>query len=554
MRRYRNPAIKQLRDHQIKYAPRELRLKQIDRAEFLLNELQPNTPLSYQELCEKVTSYRGEMYPDLVLTGEEARHDLRCFVEDLSDSVNISADNAGEQVWTLEDLGKLFNVSTKTVSRWRDRGLVSRRFRFNGRKRVGFLKSSVERFVQSHSNEVDHGSNFSQLSLDDRERLIHRARKLVQAGGCQTEVNHRLARSFGRSPETIRYTLKRYDKAHPEVAVFPHSSIPLTDEQKREMYRRFGRGVSIESLSIDFDRTRTSIYRLIAEVRAQFMLNEPINFMDAADFHESNADVLILSAPPQTESQHLPVKTPLGLPPYLESLYAIPLLSREEEVYYFRKMNYLKCRAAELQKGLDLVRPKTRTMDEIERLLKQAGDVKNFLIRSNLRLVVSIAKKHSKPNISFFEMVSDGNMALMRAIEKFDYTRGFKFSTYASWAIMKNYARSIPAEFTQLDRFQTGTDEVFSQSSNQRSDGLTEELINHRQHETLMTIILQLPAREREIIVSRFGLSHGSRPKTLEQVGVKLGVTKERIRQLEVRALEKLRKIAEGARLDIPGI
>ena len=130
MRRYRNPAIKQLRDHQIKYAPRELRLKQIDRAEFLLNELQPNTPLSYQELCEKVTSYRGEMYPDLVLTGEEARHDLRCFVEDLSDSVNISADNAGEQVWTLEDLGKLFNVSTKTVSRWRDRGLVSRRFAF----------------------------------------------------------------------------------------------------------------------------------------------------------------------------------------------------------------------------------------------------------------------------------------------------------------------------------------------------------------------------------------------------------------------------------------
>ena len=119
---------------------------------------------------------------------------------------------------------------------------------------------------------------------------------------------------------------------------------------------------------------------------------------------------------------------------------------------------------------------------------------------------------------------------------------------------MKNYARSIPAEFTQLDRFQTGTDEVFSQSSNQRSDGLTEELINHRQHETLMTIILQLPSREREIIVSRFGLSHGSRPKTLEQVGVKLGVTKERIRQLEVRALEKLRKIAEGARLDIPGI
>ena len=74
--------------------------------------------------------------------------------------------------------------------------------------------------------------------------------------------------------------------------------------------------------------------------------------------------------------------------------------------------------------------------------------MKNFLIRSNLRLVVSIAKRHMKPRMSFFEMVSDGNMSLIRAIEKFDYTKGNKFSTYATWAIMKNYARSIPAEHT----------------------------------------------------------------------------------------------------------
>ena len=140
MSRYRNPAMKQLRDQQIKFAPREARLKQIDRAERLLNELQPDTSLGYPELCEKITSYRGEMYPDLVLTGDEAVHDLRCFVEDLSDSADIPADNAGEEVWTVDDVSRRYNVSTKTVSRWRDRGLVSRRFRFGGRKRVGFIK------------------------------------------------------------------------------------------------------------------------------------------------------------------------------------------------------------------------------------------------------------------------------------------------------------------------------------------------------------------------------------------------------------------------------
>jgi RNA polymerase sigma factor (sigma-70 family) len=193
-------------------------------------------------------------------------------------------------------------------------------------------------------------------------------------------------------------------------------------------------------------------------------------------------------------------------------------------------------------------------MDEVERLKQQADEVKNFLIRSNLRLVVSIAKKHMKPNVSFFEMVSDGNMSLIRAIEKFDFTRGFKFSTYASWAIMKNYARSIPAEHTQMDRFRTGNEEIFHQSSDPRTVGLADELVNHRQHEALMGILAQLAPRERDIIISRYGLSEGAAPQTLEQVGSKLGVTKERIRQLEARALAKLREIAETEHLDVPGI
>src|SRR5436190_21467982 len=121
--RSRNPAIKQLRDQQIKYAPRDVQLTQISRAERLLDELNPGGTYRYPELCEKITSYRGEMYPDLVLTGEEAVHDLRCFVKDLSDSAEIAAENAGEEVWTVDDVSRRYNVSTKTVSRWRNKGL-----------------------------------------------------------------------------------------------------------------------------------------------------------------------------------------------------------------------------------------------------------------------------------------------------------------------------------------------------------------------------------------------------------------------------------------------
>ena len=554
MQRYRNPALKQLRDQQIKYAPRDVQLTQISRAERLMDELNPAGTYRYPELCEKITTYRGEMYPDLVVSGAEAVHDLRCFVEDLSENADISADNAGEEVWTVEDVSKRFNVSSKTVSRWRDRGLVSRRFRFGGRKRVGFLRSSVERFVTKHAEDVDRGSQFSQLSVAEREKLIQRARRLAKAGGCPTEISHRLARKFHRSPETVRYTLKNYDKDHPEAAVFPNALNTITEEHKLEIYRSFRKGVSVDEIAQKFERTRASIYRMVAEVRAEQLLEKPIDYMNAPMFEDDDAAETILQPAPVQERKTTPVKTPPGLPPYLNSLYAVPLLTKDEEVYYFRKMNFLLFQASQLQKQIDRTQPKTKDMDAIERLIGQANEVKNFLIRSNLRLVVSIAKKHMKPNANFFEMVSDGNISLIRAIEKFDYTRGFKFSTYASWAIMKNFARSIPAEYTQLERFRTGNEEVFHQASDPRSERLNEEVVNKRQHEALMQILSQLDPRERDIIVSRYGLKEGKPAQTLEQVGQKLGVTKERIRQLESRALQKLRKIAEDEHLDVPGI
>ena len=220
----------------------------------------------------------------------------------------------------------------------------------------------------------------------------------------------------------------------------------------------------------------------------------------------------------------------------------MPLLTKEEEVYYFRKMNYVKFCAARLRDQLDVTRAKSRDMDQIETFLDQSLEIKNLLIRSNLRLVVSIAKRHIKPTSNFFEMVSDGNISLIRAIEKFDFSKGNKFSTYASWAIMKNFARSIPAEHTHLDRFRTGNQELFHSSRDDRSDQFGQELVNHRQHQLIMSILDQLDEREKEIIMFRFGLNQGTEPQTLEQVGSHFGVTKERIRQLEARAAGKIAK------------
>jgi len=554
MAHYHNPAIRQLKDQQVRFMPRDVRLAQIERAERLVHELQPDETYHYQDLCQRITEFRPELYPDLVLSGDEAAHDLRLFIEDLSDSADIPADSCSEEVWTVEELSRQFSVSTKTVDRWRNRGLISRRFVFGNRKRVGFLRSSVERFLTHQGITVEQTGGFNRLTDEERTQIIARARRLAQAGGSPTEISRRLARKLGRAVETIRTTLKHHDLNNPDEPIFPDAQLQLTDDVKNEIYRGFRKGIKVSRLAQKYGRTRTSIYRIVTEVRAQRLLDQPISYIHNPEFDAPGADEAILHSPvPESPKTSIP-KPPPGLPPYLAQLYKIPLLTREQEVHYFRKFNYLKHCAAKLREKLEVSRAKSALMDQIETCLDAANEIKNLLIRSNLRLVVSIAKKHVKPTVSFFEMVSDGNLSLIRAIEKFDYGRGFKFSTYASWAIMKNYARSIPAENTWHERYRTGSEELFLSSTDRRSDQFEQERTNLQQHEALMRILSRLDERERSIIISRFGLEQNTEPETLEELGGRFGVTKERIRQLETRALAKLRRIASAENLDIPGI
>ncbi|KAA0140807.1 sigma-70 family RNA polymerase sigma factor [Gimesia chilikensis] len=552
--KYNNPAMKQLADQQVKYAPHDVKLAQMDRAEALLTEIDLEQEYQYPEICKQITTYRSEIYPDLMINGSDVMHDVRCFIEDLSESAEIDVEDVEEDVFTVQDLSKKFNISTKTVDRWRDKGLVSRRFRFNGRMRVGFLKSSVDRYLQNNKGHVARSMNFSQLSDEDREEILRRARRLARYGGCPAEISRRIARHMNRSPETIRYTLKNFDRENPELAIFPNAPEKITDQQKRDIYNSFRRGIPVDKLARRYCRTKASIYRIISEARAARLHAQTIDYMHSDEFDQSGAEKVILGPAPEVDKSNEKVRTPPGLPPYLASLYSIPLLTREEEAYYFRKLNFLKYKAAQIQEKLDPNRPKARDMDQIEKLLDESTDVKNFLIRSNLRLVVSIAKRHIRPGGNFFEMVSDGNMSLIRAIEKFDYTKGNKFSTYASWAIMKNYARSIPAEYKVLDRFRTGNDELFFQSTDERESQYREELINQKQHAVIMSILDQLDGREKDILIYRYGLNARNEPQTLEQVGDRFGVTKERIRQLESRALKKLRRITQVERVEIPGI
>ncbi|MCI0463083.1 MAG: sigma-70 family RNA polymerase sigma factor [Gemmataceae bacterium] len=550
MSAFKHPALKQLTDQQVRFVPPARRLEQLARAERLLAELVPDKQYPYQFICFRITDFRPDAYPDLLIEGGDLQHDLGQFIAELAGSLPaIPTEELTEPVMTLEEFSKKLNVTPKTINRWRKRGLIGVPVLVDGRKQVGFMPSLVDPFLSANQERVQRSARFSHLTDDEKEEILRRARRLAQVPASSlTEISRHIARRLGRSAETVRYTIKNFDREHPDQALFPEVTGPLDEATKQTIYNSYRRAIAVDTLAKRFSRTRTSIYRVINEVRAKRILAQPLDYIPAACFDDPALEPEILGSMPDEErfeTNRKQMRIPKDAPPELAPLYEMPLLTREQEAHLFRKMNYLKYRAYQLRADLDPARARTQELDRIEELQDQASRVKEQLINCNMRLVVSIAKRHVAQTDNFFELLSDGNVSLIRAVEKFDYSRGNKFSTYASWAIMKNFARSIPEEKHRRERYVTGHEELFEAAPDTRTDEqeclASAEQASHK----VNRLLALLDPREREIIRLRAGLDSGSEGMTLEKIGERLGITKERVRQLNVRAMKKMRNLAE---------
>ena len=287
-------------------------------------------------------------------------------------------------------------------------------------------------------------------------------------------------------------------------------------------------------------------------IRARRLLGTELRYVAHPSFDDPDAFDAILAPMPAPDVARAPrhTKASAGMPPYLASLYDEgPLLSREQEAHLFRKMNYLKARASRLRDRIVPARPRTADLDEIERHLDEALAIKTQIVRANLRLVVSIAKRHLGPRDDLFERVSDGNYALIRAVDRFDYARGNKFSTYASWAII-NGLRRRKREKIERGRFVTGHAAMLRSTADTRADEHDHEKTQKECQCQVERWLGRLDDRERRIIASRYGIG-GADEMTLKQIGKELGITKERVRQIETRAHQKLRGLAQREVLDL---
>lgn len=546
MRAYHSEALGELA-RQLSVGLLRLRQGYIDAAEELLNLATPDKEYPFEFVVFKLTGYRpARVQPVEPLPGGALRADLQTLILDLCDSFDYGVGLYAEPVYDTESLARHFHVATKTIQRWRRQGLVARRMVFpNAKRRIAFLQRSVDAFTGQRRRQVERSSRFSQLTEEERQDILRRARRMANyTNCCLHDVAKRIATKTGRALETIRYTIRNFDKTHPEEAIFPQLSDPLDEPSKEVIYQSFLRGVAVPVLAERYKRTRSSIYRVINEMRARRLLALEIDYVFNNQFDLPNADDTMLGPPaPEDKPPGRPTRAPKDLPPYLAGLYEVPLLGPREEQHLFRKYNYLKHKADRLRKKIDVNQVRMSDVARIESLLLQANAVKNQIIRANLRLVVSIARKHlpGGPQ-SLFELISDGNISLMRAVEKFDYSRGYKFSTYASWAIMKNFARSVPRERYRLGRFVTGQEETLDIAAGLATYDPNEVSLPEIR-ESLDVVLAQLSPRERTILIGHYGLDEKGNPATLEELGRKFGISKERVRQIEINALKKLRAL-----------
>jgi RNA polymerase primary sigma factor len=537
---------------QLKRGPRRLCLRHLCNIEFLLSVLEAGKRYPYDFIRHALTGYRSRSRPGngtaaAELVSEQAiRSDLVTLAEDLSAHADIPFSAWLEQLHTVAELAGRFDVSTKTIFRWHRRGLIGWRVRFADRRaRLAFPERCVRRFVAENAELVHRGSSFSQLSDAERRRIIDRARELADRGDCSVNlVAKALAAETQRAVETIRLLLKNYDQTHPKTGIFNRSGLKVdADDERLKVWEAYLDGASIESLAKRFNRSAASLYRTITEMRARELKARPVEFVYSEEFDQPGADEAILNDPAAAAPTDGPTpkrRIPPELPPYLQQLFRIPLLTPAGEAALFRKFNYLKCKADRLRQQVDPETAVARQLDEIEDLVEQARKIKSRITQANLRLVVSIAKRHARLRCDFFEIVSDGNLSLMRAVERFDYSRGFKFSTYASWAIMKNYARTMPEHRQHRDRYQTGREELLEHLASPPPEEHESDYLP-AVRATLDRMLSTLDGREQSILRQRFGLDEHREPQTLEQIGRRFGVSKERIRQLETRAMTKLR-------------
>jgi len=383
------------------------------------------------------------------------------------------------------------------------------------------------------------------------------------------------------------------------------------DEIKELLSKGQGRGIltqdeiseSLQGLSLTPEQI-DHLYVLLDELNVEVVDGPSAESLHELEEEEEAGESKVASLEKDLElAGKAPTNDPVRM--YLKEIGKVPLLTAQEEVELAKRIEAGEEASAKLREAGDkLSREEKRALRRQERSGQEA---KRKLVEANLRLVVSIAKRYVGRGMLFLDLIQEGNLGLIRAVEKFDFRKGYKFSTYATWWIRQAITRAIadqartiripvhmvetinklirvqrqllqelgrePTPEEIAERMELTPEKVreiikVSQEPVSLETPIGEEEDSHLGdfiedsdavvpvdaasfillQEQLEDVLNSLSEREREVIRLRFGLTDGH-PRTLEEVGREFGVTRERIRQIESKTLAKLRHPTRSAKL-----
>lgn len=284
------------------------------------------------------------------------------------------------------------------------------------------------------------------------------------------------------------------------------------------------------------------------------LLTEPMDVVDHPDFKDSDIEERLFGATAKyagAKSTRF-VEYPDEVSDASNSGERVPTLSHAKEHHLFLRFNYARLQVITILRehsGKRLSAPATRRLLAWgHRMLSARG----VIVRLNLPLVLAMAKRTRLSNMDYNELISEGNMALLRSVEKFDCSRGFKFSTYSCRAILKSFSRVAMRASRYRGTFPTAFDPAMERSDfiERQRETMAGDCVDELK-EIFLRNLAGLSDVERTVISQRFALAVAApegeaAPKTLEQVGTMIGVTKERVRQIQNNALKKMRIALES--------
>ena len=316
---------------------------------------------------------------------------------------------------------------------------------------------------------------------------------------------------------------------------------------------RLHRNVSRQSV---ITKRPTGDQRILAAI----LDDEPFDYMDDPAFVEPDAEKAIFDPahdlPQPNTSWYHPVMDSIADPRSAKGVVNV-VLTKEQERVLFLQYNYARYRIEQLRRASEGETLTNALADEIMDWYRTARDLRDRISQFNLALVLAMAKRVRNSDLDFGDLISEGNMALLRAVDKFNVSKGFKLSTYACRAILKAFSRTGIKQTQYKSMFPTDFDPAMEKSDHtERRYRAHEEDCADEVKRIVLDNDAELTDVEQQVIEHRFALSRTSQPDvgpmTLEQVGKLVGLTKERVRQIQNKALVKIRKTLEDQYLDGP--